>query len=333
MFSLASLPILSDAYVSPLATPQPSLAPIESTLPATVDHHAFGQALRGLVIKAIAPLRAFRRRSPGVKGTEPSIGALPLVADLLREHADDMLRVRALVNSINTLDDVALLRYVLAFPGDVEAAARAVDLAAEWRQRNADIIARAPALHAEAKATSAVGVLPWRNDEGHVVQLASPCAADMDTLAARSDRWHLETGIANREMAWREVDRETRETGRLVQVVVVQDLAGLTASHLVRYRRLGSLQGELSRLSDVLFSQLVAHVVVSNPPSFVSTLMRLAKPLLSAKLLGKVRLADATTGDTVGRLAALRREWLPMYLGGDNTWEPAWRTAAAAAAQ
>ena len=50
-------------------------------------------------------------------------------------------------------------------------------------------------------------------------------------------------------------------------------------------------QGKLSKLAEFLYPQLVAVVVIAHPPQLIHRLHAMFKPLLSKKLLDKMRSA------------------------------------------
>mmetsp|Transcript_20883 Transcript_20883/g.53868 ORF Transcript_20883/g.53868 Transcript_20883/m.53868 type:complete len:431 (+) Transcript_20883:30-1322(+) len=260
---------------------------------------------------------------------------LPRVDDLIRTHRSRIDAVRAHPSLEGMLDadehdDLFLLRYVLTYERSAGAAARAIRTGLDWRMAHAELFTRIDAVQRDAREISPLGLLPWRNLRGEPVQIAVPCAADTAALVAKPDEWHIEAGVSNREAAFRLTDRLTRESGRLVRLVVVQDLAGLSLPFAMSNRRLGPVQGHLSKLQDVLYPQLMHAVVVVHPPPFADVLYSMGRTLLSERLMAKISIASSSDAFCVA--AALPRSHVPRFLGGDHPWRPEWLPAALAVA-
>lgn len=224
-----------------------------------------------------------------------ALAELPRVADLLQEHKDAIAAVRAQPEVAPILgpehDELFVLRYVISFR-EVGKAAVAIKQAIEWRRENTDILSRIDDLQAEVKTIIPTGMLPWRTNQGQPIQVAIPFAVDVTTWATKSEQWHHEAGISNREVAYRICDQLTRESGRLIKLVIIQDLTGLNFQFAMQNSKLVQNQGKLSKLSEFLFPQLIQTVVVTHPPSFIATLYKGFSPLLSERLIKKVKMAE-----------------------------------------
>jgi len=242
-----------------------------------------------------------RERVKGMGDQPPQqvpTGDLPLVTDLVKEHQAvlDAVRRRPEVASIlqPQHDDLFILRYVLSFRGDVVKVATAIKQAIEWRRDNAAVLARIDELQMEVRQIIPTGMLPWRTSQGQPIQVAIPFAVDSKVWSTKSEQWHHEAGISNREVAYRICDQLTRESGRLVKMVMIQDLTGLSLGFAMANSKLMQNQGKLSKLSEFLFPQLVATVVITHPPSFVSTLYKMVGAVVSERLMKKMKLAEST---------------------------------------
>mmetsp|Transcript_2050 Transcript_2050/g.5740 ORF Transcript_2050/g.5740 Transcript_2050/m.5740 type:complete len:320 (+) Transcript_2050:54-1013(+) len=149
-----------------------------------------------------------------------------------------------------------------------------------------------------------------------------PCQVDMPAWSKASLDWHFESGIANREIAYRICDSATRERRRLIKVILVQDLSGLTFGFAYTQYRLGAVQGKLSKLSSYVYPQMLHAVVIVHAPSFMSTIFKMGSKFLSQKVLDKMKVCS----DTEDILAAthLRYSKLPSFLGGGFDWDAEW---------
>lgn len=232
----------------------------------------------------------------GVSAAQGMPRELPLLSDLFLEHREliDAIRQRpecaALLRPEH--DDLFVLRYVLSFKGDSQKAAGAIKSAIEWRRENAHILLRIDELQGEVRKIIPTGMLPWHTNQGQPIQVAIPFAVEAATWSSKSEQWHHEAGISNREVAYRICDKLSRQTGRLVKLVMIQDLTGLSLSFAMQNSKLVQNQGKLSKLAEFLFPQLIATVVVTHPPSFIQTLYGLASKVLSERLVKKVKMAD-----------------------------------------
>lgn len=251
---------------------------------------------------------------------------LPLVSDLIAQYKPVIAAVRARPELATVLqpehDDIFILRYVISFRSDVGKCADAIKRAILWRREHASVLARIDELQMEVRKIIPTGMLPWRTNSGQPIQVAIPFAVDAKTWSSKSEQWHHEAGISNREVAYRVCDRLTRQSGRLVKMVMIQDLTGLSMTFAMQNSKLMQNQGKLSKLSEFLFPQLVATVVVTHPPSFVSTLYKMSSAVLSERLMKKVKLAD--TYDKTCKYADLAPEKVPHFLGGQYYWDADW---------
>lgn len=224
------------------------------------------------------------------------VGELPLLSVLFAEHRTSIDAIKQRPECAPLLqpehDDLFILRYVLSFKGDLQKCATAIKNAIEWRRANQNILARIDELQEEVRKIIPTGMLPWQTNQGQPIQVAIPFAVEASTWSTKSEQWHHEAGISNREVAYRICDKLSRESGRLVKLVMIQDLTGLSMAFVMQNSRLAQNQGKLSKLAEFLFPQLIATVVVTHPPSFIQTVYKMAGAVLSERLVKKVKMAE-----------------------------------------
>ncbi|KAJ1640045.1 hypothetical protein T492DRAFT_898883 [Pavlovales sp. CCMP2436] len=254
------------------------------------------------------------------------IGDLPLLSDLITANRAFIDAVRSHPNCAAFLrpehDDLFILRYVLSFKGDVPKSATAIQHAIVWRRDNAATLARIDELQSEVRLIIPTGMLPWTTNQGQPIQVALPFAVDTATWATKSEQWHHEAGISNREVAYRICDKLSRESGRLVKLVMIQDLTGLSLTFAMANSKLVQNQGKLSKLAEFLFPQLIATVVVTHPPSFIQTLYKMAGAVLSERLIKKIKMAENPA--KICEFSGLPIDKVPTFLGGDYVWDADW---------
>lgn len=153
-------------------------------------------------------------------------------------------------------DDVFLLRHILSTKGQVDKAIQSAEQCIKWRRENDALLARADELHRTVKEILPVGMLPHASKLDQPIQVVMPFQVNLERFAKQSLEWHFETGIANREVAFRLCDRITRQKRKLIKVILLQDLSGLTFSFAYSQYRLGSVQGKLSKLSSFVYPQV-----------------------------------------------------------------------------
>lgn len=250
-----------------------------------------------------------------------AVAQLPLVSDLVRKHAAALQELREhpdLVLDSAVHDDLYLLRYVLSAKGNVAKAASAIRKQIEWRRENGQMLSpeQREKVRAEAAGWAPTANLPWRTAAGQPVSVAAAFLADLD---AKPEDFHFTSGVTNREDSYELCDRLTRESGRLVKLVIIQDMRGFSLNAALRYSRYTKIQGKLSKLSEFLYPQLVQVVVVAHPPSVLNRLFGMVKGLVSERLLEKIRVCPST--EEVLLRSGLAREHLPTFLGGEFQWD------------
>lgn len=238
-------------------------------------------------------------------------------------------------------DEVFLLRHLLSAKGQVEKATQSAEQCVRWRREHANLLSRVDELHRTVKKILPVGMLPHTTSHGQPVQVVMPFQVNLERFAKASLDWHFESGIANREVAFRLCDRSTRQRRRLIKVVLLQDLSGLTFSFAYSQYRLGSVQGKLSKISSFVYpqvrrgptpkprarpgahcparraltrsalgaapaarAQMLATVVIVHAPSFINALFRMASNFLAQKVLDKMKVCSKVEEVRARRTAA-----------------------------
>jgi hypothetical protein len=153
-------------------------------------------------------------------------------------------------------DDVFLLRHIMSCKGHLARSAQSAEEGIKWRRENVSLLARADELHRTVKETIPVGMLPHASTLDQPIQVVMPFQVNLDRFAKASTDWHFETGIANREVAFRLCDRITRQKRKLIKMILILDLSGLTFSFAYSQYRLNAVQGKLSKVSAVVYPQV-----------------------------------------------------------------------------
>lgn len=221
------------------------------------------------------------------------------VSALMATHAADLLALDVLVRGeltaagdINTpTDDLFLLRYVLSQP-DVAAAAASLRVGVAWRKahlaslrqvahsRSHDLFYAARRFQAVAFCGSVRG--------GHPIFVVSAATSDMrGFMAAQPMEEVAHMMCIEKEAAYQYCDAKTRETGTMVKLVGVVNLAG--ASLLNFDRRFPRAAAKASALSADVFPQLLGLHSVCNPPGPMRWLMALFNKLMPKSAVKKQR--------------------------------------------
>lgn len=122
--------------------------------------------------------------------------------------------------------------------------------------------------------------------------------------------------VMQKEVAWRMCDRRTRETGRLVKLVVINDFTAMRMS--MPPRKVMQSYSESSKIAERLYPQMLQTTVCCNPPTWFSMVMRVGKLFLSQKTLDKFKICPGT--GTIQDCPFVRRylniDQIPSFLGG-----------------
>ncbi len=261
------------------------------------------------------------------KGVAPKIEPERDVALLTAQHREeiDLLRKELGAEIDKSFDDLVLLRYILSFK-QVGEAAEAIRKAIAWRLENKDLldrVTRGEQLPCRA-AIARYAISDYHRTglaDGSPLLVTRAALCDLSSLIAnvKLDDLVAWLNFLN-EQAYREVDRVTRQTGRLTKVIRVNDLAN--APLLNQDRGFFSAIGKSSKVASFLYPQLVEANILVNAPSLISIVLKIAAQFVSASTMSKVVLCKgrAVAGGNVADCPyASRRfkiEQLPQFWGG-----------------
>jgi hypothetical protein len=122
-----------------------------------------------------------------------------------------------------------------------------------------------------------------------------------------------------KEVAFRQCDRVTRETGRLTKLIIVNDLRNKTSAK--PDSKVMKAMSESSHLSEFLYPQLVEATIAVNAGPLTNLMFKAAKLFVSKRAMSKFKVchADTLTGDIKDCPYASKHiaiENIPSYLGG-----------------
>jgi hypothetical protein len=252
---------------------------------------------------------------------------------LIKLHAGEIEKLRKLAQPLDKFnpkehDDIFLLRYILSNKS-AAASIEAVKFCIEYRSEPKnkfwfDKCAAGDALPMiDALAKRGLNVMGFHTVpalDGGPVQLVRQGAVDFEPLL---DIWTDEEMIRwtsmQKEVAWQQCDRVTRETGRLVKLIVVNDFKG-TPFRKPPSRWMNAFS-ESSKVAEKIYPQLVETTVMVNTPSWFKWVFSFIKLFLSKRTLEKFKACkgDIENGDIL-ECPYIRThiavESTPSYLGG-----------------
>ena len=222
-------------------------------------------------------------------------------------------------------DDLVLLRYILSFK-QVAEAAEAVRKAIAWRAENKELldkVARGEQLPCRA-VIARYAVSDYHRKglaDGSPLLVTRAALCDLPALVAHVKMDELVAWLNYlNEQAYREVDRVTRQTGRLTKVIRVNDLAN--APLLNQDRAFFSAIGKSSKMASFLYPQLVEANILLNSPSLISIVLKIAAQFVSPSTMSKVVLcqgratAKGNVADCPYASRRFKMEDLPEFWGG-----------------
>jgi len=228
------------------------------------------------------------------------------IKDLLEKHKDDIDAVLVAVRKYldekkedaelheaardYLVDEFCTLKYVLSAlrkaPKTREVATENLIKTLHFRKDRKDLLKTAKEskeLHSYLP-TARGGVL---QDEIVVVNFIGQ--ADFHEIAKRAG--DHETALAKGLMASEQfriaVDQRSRETGRLVKLLSIVNMEGLSLMRFSNRMMIGAM-GEVSRSNEIFTPQLLGKIVIVNAPSYFYMAMNLCKPFLSKATIEKV---------------------------------------------
>jgi hypothetical protein len=98
--------------------------------------------------------------------------------------------------------------------------------------------------------------------------------------------------VMQKEVAFRMCDRQTRKTGRLVKLVVINDFTAMKMS--MPPRKVMQSYSDSSKLAERLYPQMLQTTVCCNAPMWFSMVLKVGKMFMSAKTFAKFKLCPRT---------------------------------------
>jgi len=250
------------------------------------------------------------------------------IALLLEKHASAIARLREDTASVGLgpeHDEIFFLRYLLSF--EYEAAVEAIKWAVPWRRQpeNAYWLDRAEKKMASmAKLNKADSELKINISgyhaglkDGGPLQIVRPGLVDFGPMLEMHDHERMVMyHVSQKEVAFRMCDKQTRLTGRLVKLVVINDFTAMRMS--MPPKKVMQSYSESSKLAERLYPQMLQTTVCCNPPTWFSMIMKVGKLFLSQKTLDKFKICpkSGTIDDCPFVARYMNKEEIPSFLGG-----------------
>lgn len=220
------------------------------------------------------------------------------VARALRGRAGEVEELRAALagEPWPALDELGLLRYVMSFP-TVAAAAEAAREGQAFRAKHLDALqsisqgrpfprAGEPGME---KLAAGCNFLEGRAQEGQLVLHVRSSAIESRRLGVDVDPESVGLYImANRESAHLICDADTRRTGELKKLVVVNDLTGMGVWDMPG-GAFASVAAEVARLTELAYPQLMDRVIFANGGFVFRAVFAVLRPMISQASAQQVR--------------------------------------------
>ena len=248
-----------------------------------------------------------------------------LAADSLGLEAETFQEVEKEVES--HLDPLTLLRFALARPNSLEAAADMFLKSMQWRQRrnlSHLYLTLHPSSwssnHGSPKVALAnahfYGGLVGKTRDGYPLFVERLGRLDLDGVARVPEAREavVDAYTCHLEGIFRVVRACTAVEGRVVRALLVVDLAGAGWSSL---RHVSILQGN-SKIAVDNYPELYAPILIVNAPAWIAGAWSLFRPLIPAETRRKISIVSSAA-----TLAALEQhvapEHIPDFLGGQSS--------------
>lgn len=261
-----------------------------------------------------------------------------LLEDLKFKHRDAIGTLRAQLDGDvesggrpTWADDVWLLRYALAFEGDVPSGFAAAKKAIEWRRDNAALvdaaIQRQPPPDFTEKDLNAIELFlaasfyscSVHGDPLFVSRLVGyNLRALMDQLGEEKlEKWLDHTN----ECAWQYCEAASRARGIFVKQINFTDVASASMKPEMRFVR---ALGASSKTNEWLRPQLVGKSYIFNPPMWLRWARGIAEKVMSAKAMERTVVHNGAVGAGKPLCPFAKRVLgeagpLPRFLGGTNS--------------
>ena len=218
-------------------------------------------------------------------------------------------------------DDLWLLRYVLAAKGDADAAAAEVEATLSWRRGEGKAIVDAAAsgleaaragggwdngaLFSAAPHSAAIAphispdgsqILTLRAKPGYLVKVIRASAIDDKALMSTVTTEQLvDFFLFSYEANALVIDAATRESGKLITAVTVNDLSGIDLFGDATFRN--ALSAASKQANAVGYSGYNSATILVNLPKLLGALVKLFKPLFPKTVQKKLKFEQGPLSD------------------------------------
>mmetsp|Transcript_1109 Transcript_1109/g.3444 ORF Transcript_1109/g.3444 Transcript_1109/m.3444 type:complete len:317 (-) Transcript_1109:1478-2428(-) len=271
-----------------------------------------------------------------------------VVKDLLEEYGREIEELRDMVADVLPADwdELWLLRYILSSHHSAKEAAPKIRRAVEYRREHAQLeSAREAARHdpplpheldKELLKVVVMGSHEGAKDNSHLIFFRPGVSCFPE--ASRHFGYEALKEWSNwyNERNYHILDRRTRESGYLTKAIIINDLknASLFGRNRITDRTFNRAMGDSSKLSEILYPQMLERAVVINPPKFLRYLYKFGRFFLPESTIRRYQLCRGFLGHNLKTTYAeggfdARRcpfctqrfdvEKLPSYIGGSCT--------------
>ncbi|KAJ1560466.1 hypothetical protein HK096_008570, partial [Nowakowskiella sp. JEL0078] len=253
-----------------------------------------------------------------------------IVSDELYKNEAEVTRLKLAVSDIssnsaleNQVDDVFILRFILAF-GPGVTAEKNLREAISWRIENAALLkaireSTSPLPFNDLVSPYFVAGLHKELSDGSPVFILRPGISDISGLfkVATTDQF-TEWLLFLTEKVFALCDKKTKETGILIQSLRVSDLTG--TSLFKSDNRFYSAQGALASKAGKLYPHLLGLGVIINHPPAINFIAGVVSKFVPSEAFEKFKYCKRKTTDDISKCPFaskyIAKEDLPTFLGG-----------------
>jgi len=262
------------------------------------------------------------------------------IAELLAEHAAGVKELQGLVEAdlaaagdLSTkTDELFLLRFLLSADLKPNDAAAAVKRAIKFRLDNKDLLKAGTLGYGHeiietARHFNSVGYVGMLGDSP-ATAVRIQHASTKNIMSRFSEEECSLYLLALNEFSFQRCDKLTRETGKLVKVINIVDMAHMSLlSNDASFR---SAQGKSSHISSDVYPQMLGKAVILNMPTTLRWLIKLFSKFMSKKTTEKLAICGAKSTDSRSdcdtcpylKSLGVKKEQVPAFLGGTNPHLP-----------
>ena len=226
-------------------------------------------------------------------------------------------------------DDIFLLRYILSF-GEVKDALLPVRKTLEWRAdpEVASMLEKCKDMGEEWEKEDIVqtvlkyqvgGLHDCKNDHAPTV-IIRPAKGNPELLYENLTFEELhKIHFAYREVAFRQCDKLTRSSRKMVKQMLLFDMDGVNFSTMMD-RRGQKIHQPVSQACAFYYPQLQSKFVMIHPPGWINMIFALMKKIMPARNMAKVAVCPGKKGGDVTKCPYASKyfnvEKVPKFLGG-----------------